>query len=314
VERVEIDTGAGLVLGGDVGGTATRLAVADLSGAVVAHASGPGGNPVSHPGAARQVLADTLARALAGLDPAAVRVGVVGMAGGGVLRDPAVRAAYEEVWLGAGLRVVPEVCSDVEVAFAAGTEVPDGDVLIAGTGAVAGRIRGHRLLASTGGHGWLLGDEGSGFWLGREAVRMTLRALDSGAQPGELGRSVLAELGVPGAGSEARSALIAAVHAGPPVALSALAPLVTRAHEAGDREAAGILQQAVVHLQQTLLRLGDPTPGHPVVLAGSLTRAGTLVGDRLRAWLTEQGADPRAAEEPVQGAVQLALRRCGEGS
>lgn len=312
--RAETDTGDGLVLGGDIGGTSTRLVVADLAGRVVARASGPGGNPVAHPDTARQVLAETLAGVLAGLDPAAVRVGVVGMAGSGAVRDPAVHEAYAEVWRLAGLVQPPEICPDLEVAFAAGTTEPDGVVLIAGTGAVAGRVRGHRLVSAAGGHGWLLGDEGSGFWIGREAVRATLRWLEGAAPPGELSRSVLERLGVAGSSPEARSDVVAAAHAGPPVALSALAPLVTRAHGAGDPAATAILAEAGEHLQRTVGGVGAVAAGEPVVLAGSLTSEGTVLGDRLRSWLAGLGARACLAEEPVIGAVRLAITRWREGS
>lgn len=67
-------------------------------------------------------------------------------------------------------------------------------MVIAGTGSVAARIEDHRLVASAGGHGWLLGDEGSAFWLGREAVRATLHALDRGRTDGDLVTAVLDEL------------------------------------------------------------------------------------------------------------------------
>ena len=49
-----------------------------------------------------------------------------------------------------------------------------GIVVIAGTGSVALGWDGERF-AYAGGHGYLLGDEGSAYWIGREAVRAALR-------------------------------------------------------------------------------------------------------------------------------------------
>lgn len=108
-----------------------------------------------------------------------VRAGVIGMAGGGALADPQVRESYDaalaRVW---AQRRTPGIArGDLKVAFAAGTESPAGGVLVAGTGSVAGRVVARRLTATVGGHGWLLGDEGSGFWLGREAVRLAFATL-----------------------------------------------------------------------------------------------------------------------------------------
>ena len=64
-------------------------------------------------------------------------------------------------------------------------------MLIAGTGSAAGLVRDHRLVRTADGHGWLLGDDGSGFWLGREAVRSVLRKLDLGEPIGLLGQAVV---------------------------------------------------------------------------------------------------------------------------
>lgn len=67
-------------------------------------------------------------------------------------------------------------------------------MLVAGTGAIAAEVRDLRLDRVADGHGWLLGDAGSGFWLGREAVRGLLADLDAGRAPTPLGRQVLTDL------------------------------------------------------------------------------------------------------------------------
>jgi glucosamine kinase len=298
------DTRDGLVLGGDVGGTSTRILVADLTGRVVGRGRG---SPVAHPETAHRAFADALAEALVEADPARVVAGVVGMAGSGAVRDPAVRAGYEQVWSSAGLTGTPDVRSDLEVAFAAGTEATEGSVLIAGTGAVSGRLRDGRLVAAVGGHGWLLGDEGSGFWLGREAVRATLRALEGVGPASPLTDSVLDALEVT-AGPQARALVVGAAYARPPVQLSALAPLVSRAHAAGDPAATALLDDAAAHLLATWDGLGPGRADGPVVLAGSLLAAGTYLGAAVRAGLTGRGGLPCSGDDPVEGAVRLALR------
>jgi N-acetylglucosamine kinase-like BadF-type ATPase len=47
---------------------------------------------------------------------------------------------------------------------------PEGAVLIAGTGAVPALVNGLDIIRTTDGHGWLLRDEGSGTWLGLQAL------------------------------------------------------------------------------------------------------------------------------------------------
>jgi glucosamine kinase len=297
-----------LALGGDLGGTSTRILVTDLAGRAVGRGAAGGGNPTAHPATAREALAvalmEALAEALRGLDPGQVRAGVLGMVGG-ALRDPTLRAAYDDAWSAVGLAGRPEVRSDVEVAFAAGTEATTGSVLVAGTGAVAARIEHGRLVATAGGHGWLLGDEGSGFWLGREAVRATLHALDAGDPPGALGEAVLSTLPDPGGG---RAALVQQAYAQSPVALSSLAPLVTAAHDAGDPVAGRIVLAAIDHLVALFGRLPDPQPREPVVLAGALTERGTPIGHALRRHLAERRLDVLSAQDPVTGAAAIARR------
>lgn len=88
--------------------------------------------------------------------------------------------------------------SDIEAAFASAPGTPaDGLALVAGTGAAATRISGRRCTVSVDGDGWLLGDEGSGFWIGRGAVRAALRMADGRGDPTTLARSVGLALGLP---------------------------------------------------------------------------------------------------------------------
>ncbi len=307
----------GLVLGGDLGGTSTRIVVVDPAGAVLGRGVAGGGNPVSNPDTSAAAFADALGRALREIDPRQVRSAVIGVAGGGRLRDPRVRAAFDESWWRCGLTCTPDYRSDLEVAYAAGTTEPSGSVLIAGTGAVAGVITDHRLGATADGDGWLLGDDGSGFWMGREAVRATLRFLESGTGGrGVLVRSVLSHL-VPttGGGESERNLVIRAVHDRAPVRLADLAPLVTTAYDAGDPAAVRIVEGAARLLADTLARLpGGHAPG-PLVLAGSLTRGQSPVGARLRDVLAAQaGRAPATASDEVWGAAWLALLAAGPGT
>ncbi|MET8982498.1 BadF/BadG/BcrA/BcrD ATPase family protein [Streptomyces sp. NPDC004539] len=98
-----------------------------------------------------------------------------------------------------GIPVPPiSIHSDIEAAFAGAPGHPaDGLALIAGTGSVAARVRGRVLVATSGGDGWLLGDDGSGFWIGRRAVRAALRAADGRDGPTTLVTLIGRALGVP---------------------------------------------------------------------------------------------------------------------
>jgi len=131
----------------------------------------------------------------AGVQPRDVRAACFGFAGAGREED---RALYLDIVrsLGlVGLTAEPEVASDVEIALDAATLGKDGAILISGTGSVCmGRAGGRRARA--GGQGPLLGDEGSGFDIGRKAIIACLRASDGREGPTVLSDIVPAFLGL----------------------------------------------------------------------------------------------------------------------
>ncbi|WP_152362775.1 N-acetylglucosamine kinase [Microlunatus speluncae] len=304
----------GVIIGADVGGTSTRVGVADLTGRFLAVAQGGPANPnaVGHEPAIaeiRRVTAEALSSAAtAAGEPLAITGVVIGLAGITGLADP----------IGFGRSALPPiepadpplaVVTDLAVAYASATPDPDGYALIAGTGAFAGRISSGVQVERRDGWGWLLGDDGSGFWLGREAVRATLTQLEHGRPLSPLARAVLGGA-VPDAEVPA-DALIRNSYARPPRELSHYAPLVTGL--AGhDPVAAEIADRAAELLAGTLGAL-DPVPGRPVVLAGSVLLARSMkrpspIGTRLRALLADRLDNPLFDAGPgVVGAAWLAV-------
>jgi glucosamine kinase len=293
-----------LLLGADIGGTATRVAVSTTTGEVLSVAAGPAGNPNSvgleiSAERIRTVSEQCLARA--GPDAAdRVVAAVIGLAGG-ARADEAFLTAVRPT----GLPVWPRLVPDLAVAYSSATPAPQGYVLVAGTGAVAGRVVAGELRERRDGWGWLLGDEGSGFWLGREVVRATLAGLQAGTKPlGPLAEDVIRL-----AGSRDPVAIVQLCYANPPVWLSTFAELVAR--HAGDPVARGIADRAAAHLVDTLLDL-DLDPVLPVVLAGSVATRPGPVRDALRARLDERLANPvLTAESGLVGALWLAAGTLG---
>lgn len=272
-----------LVLGVDAGGTATRALVATVSGERVGHARADGANPNTH-GTRRagRELARAVGAALDRAGPAArehLAAGVVGLAGVSALRDDAVRQGLVEELLAAGVPADRlRFAGDDEVAFASGTHESDGTVLIAGTGAIATRVEGRRRSRSADGMGWLIGDEGSAFWIGHQAARETARQLSRGTDLSPLARMVAKRV-IPGRrpvqGSEhlpeehAR-AFARTLTAQPPIGLAALAPLVSEAFAQGDEAAEVIVNAAAGHLAHAVHQVRSPGERRPVVLAGGV--------------------------------------------
>ncbi|MFE6618873.1 N-acetylglucosamine kinase [Streptomyces sp. NPDC057740] len=322
------------VVGLDAGGTRTRAVLAP------AHGGDPEGEGVSGPGNALTVpgaqLTEHLAEAVAQAVPEALRGHVVAVAGGfaGASRtapdEPGRVKAHAALVvalsrLGIDVDAI-EIHSDIEAAFAAAPGHPaDGLALVAGTGAVAMRITARACTATAGGDGWLLGDDGGGFWIGREAVRVALRMADGRGGATALGASVGRALDVPEdvlpaeppgpydtrvwtrARREAyRMHLLPAVLERPPVQLALLAPLVAEAavrHE--DPVAEGILETAADHLADTVRAL-EPRPGERIVATGGLLGPDGPLTTPLTARLHPLGLTLDWVPDGSRGAVALA--------
>ncbi|MFU8875059.1 N-acetylglucosamine kinase [Micromonospora sp. SL4-19] len=305
-----------VVVGLDVGGTSTRAAAFSLDGVRLGTGRAGGGNPTSHGAerAATELLA-ALRAALADIDPTRVRAGTIGLAGAGrLLADPQGRAAFDRAWSDAGLRCPYAVHGDALVAYASGTAAPDGTVLIAGTGAIAAEVRDLRLDRTADGHGWLLGDAGSGFWLGREAVRRLLSDLDRADPPGELGQRVLAELtGSPEVAARPRATaetVVQAVTQRPPVELARLAPLVVTAAREGEPTAQALIREAATLLAESVSRIRPTGMADPIVLGGGLLTGNTPLADAVRAELARRWPDAPlcTAGDGAAAAAWLAAR------
>lgn len=93
-----------------------------------------------------------------------------------------------------GAQVIIE--SDAFIASIGAIGIDPGVLLIAGTGSIViGRDK-DRSIFRVGGWGPHFGDEGSGFWIGREAVRAALRSIDTRDPAEEFANRVAAHLGL----------------------------------------------------------------------------------------------------------------------
>jgi len=197
------------------------------------------------------------------------------------------------------------VVHDSRLLLAAGG-AGSGVAVIAGTGsAVWGRNR-QGIEARAGGWGYLLGDEGSGYWLGREAVRHSLDMMNRGYASDELTRALLAACGV-----DHPNRLIALFHS-PDTGRqywAKHAKLVVAAAETGHEASQLMLEQAGQDLARmtvlALTLLGIPGP---VILGGGLGVNSTRLQSAFRKALASSGIhDVRIVDQdPVYGTKQLA--------
>ncbi|MEV4375887.1 BadF/BadG/BcrA/BcrD ATPase family protein [Streptosporangium sp. NPDC049644] len=302
------------VLGLDVGGTSSRALLIDADGRRAGYGVAGGGNPAAHGNAVAVAnIGLALRQALHGVDPVPVAGAVIGMAGAGALD----RLVFDPMWASAGLRVRPRLTGDLGIAFAAGTAEPRGTVLIAGTGAIAARIEDGEPVMIADGLGWLLGDQGSGFWLGRQAARAAAHALSKGEAGGTLTRLVVDALleGEPlpreragGTAEEMRELairLVVRAQSRPTLELARLAPLVSRAAAEGDPAALEIASTAARLLCETVAEVRPAGETSPIVLAGSVLTGEGPVGPAVRERL---GAATVIAGDGAGAAAWLAGR------
>ena len=215
----------------DAGGTSTRAVAVDRTGHVLGYGRAAGGNPTSAgiPAAVAAIGAAT-EQAVTGLPAGDVEAVGIAMAGE---KTDAFSAQLSECLGRLGLgRVVLQ--PDLLAMFHSGTHRLDGYGLIAGTGSIAARIRDGRLHRVVGGRGWLLGDAGSGFWIGHRVARAVVSALDGQGPPTALTSLVLTALGIDAAsGAGVAAGGVCAVRAAPGPAVGARPVCVRRCRGSG---------------------------------------------------------------------------------
>ena len=131
-----------------------------------------------------------------------------------------------------------EVCGDDEIALDAAFQGGAGILVIGGTGSVVLGRCGDGTRISAGGWGPVAGDEGSGYWIGREAVRKAFRSYDEGVETG------LLEAIMEAWGARDMGEVIGMANARPGPDFAGLTHAVVRCADAGDEIAARLLTKA----------------------------------------------------------------------
>jgi N-acetylglucosamine kinase-like BadF-type ATPase len=258
------------VVGVDAGGTCT-IAVArrgnETSQPFKADAANPSALGIER---AAEVIAQAVRGALNGDRAVAIAVGAAG----------AGRAKTAE-----GLRVAlslrfPDalvvVTDDTHIALRSMIPTGDGIVLIAGTGAIAYGEIGERSYRS-GGFGYAIGDDGSGFAIGSAALKLLLRSYEGRAPRDPMLDAIARNLGV----QTVMEALDYVYAGGSPIArVAALAPVVLEFAGSGERSASKIVQAAALELYElvrAVVRASQAAGALPLAFSGGLLRENNLL-------------------------------------
>ena len=296
------------VIGIDAGATKTECLLADEKGTVLAKARGNGLNlQLFSEDEVEFALASLASEVLNAQKTGSADALCIGMAGAGRERD---FRTMKRILGRLGVARENLVTHDAAIALVAGTGERFGVVLIVGTGAAAyGVDRGGRE-ARAGGWGPLLGDEGSGYWMGLRALRAVMRAYDGRAGETLLTRPILEQLGVDHA-----EALVHRVYRElAREEIAALAPLVQQAADLGDGEAQAIIDDAarefVRAVESVIGKLDLAGEGFRLVLSGGLWKAVPVLRQDFESLIKKVAPWATVSElaiEPARGAVAIAL-------
>lgn len=305
------------VIGIDAGGTKTVGLLSDAGGRVLSRARGGGANLLVH---GELEVEKVIYQILEDLEPpespelrgsiAAVCLGIAGVDRPG--QEQLVRRMLRRLGLRSGVRVV----NDAHVALVAGAPDGRGIVVVAGTGSIAYGADASGATARSGGWGYLLGDEGSAFWLGHAALRAGIRAADGRGPETSLYRRICNHLDLSPSGP---AGLVAwfydqelSRHR-----VAKLAFLVEQAAlEDSDSTAIALLDQAAYHLARAADAVAeqlDFSGEYPLILAGGVFKACPSIADRFVASFEPERAQVAILKgEPAEGAVTLALQALKE--
>jgi glucosamine kinase len=291
-----------IIVGVDAGGTAIDCLVERPQGIVRRRGEAANARTAGVDRAACRI-AQTVQATLDGTRPDAVAVGAAGAG------DPQVMHALERALRAYFPDAALAVYDDAAIALKAAVPQGDGIVLIAGTGSIAYASIGGKAYR-TGGYGYLLGDDGSGFSIGRAAIASVLRSYDGRIPREPLFEAIEERFGV----NDAQSLLSNVYHADDKVTeIASIAPLVIERASAGERVATKIVQAAaceLVDLVKSLVRLaGAGSRELPLAFCGGLFAENSLLTYLVE---TRLAADlplllpSRAIASPAHGALELA--------
>lgn len=294
----------------DIGGTGSRIVAVDAMTGDTVTADGPsvavGPSGIRTAELVGELLEHERIAHVLRTPPAAVAVGMSGVLslGGGVEH---LARSLKRRW--------PETAvvaaSDAVTALVGALGLEGGVVVSAGTGAVALGSDLAGIWQRVDGWGHVLGDDGSGAWIGMHGLRNALRQHDGRAPGGALilaARDAFGDL----------ESLPARIYTREDRAgvLASFAPKVLAAAEDGDAAAVAIAARAGSALAETALAALVPGLPRRVALTGGLAEAGGVLIERFRGTLSDADVDAVhiGSGASVEGAMIFARQAAEHGS
>ncbi len=297
----------GLGLGIDAGGTATRWRLVAADGSPLARGAA---EPLS--GHIFSAAAEARARGIvAAMAQAVARAGrpdgiVAGITG--LSREAPAVSLLQGVL--ADAFAVPDtrvfVAEDMWIAYLSHFALGEGILVYSGTGSIGYFLGEDKETIRIGGHGNLIDDGGSGFWIAREALKAVLRADEE--EPGAGWNTALGRTLAAAVGGATWNSVRTFVYGGDRGRIGSLGRAVGDAARQGDGAALRILSEAGRELARLATSLIRRVGARPVALAGGGSRIHPAIAEAFRAQVPAKIEVVRAEVDAALTAARLAAR------
>ena len=275
-----------LFVGIDGGGTKCKARLENEQGELLAEATtGPANVARDMQGSINNIV-DACTQCLLEADLSIERLSDlnVGMGLAGI-NLPAVKQAFQEHSLPFSSA---KVTTDLHIACLGAHHGEEGTIVIVGTGSsgIAVSAEDHRIL---GGHGFQVGDKGSGAWIGKNAIAHCLETLDGIVEPNELANAVMSHM-------DCRNTceLVALTVSAPPALFATLAPLVFDLAANKQVDALGIIDEAANYITTLTENLLLRSPDRLSYIGGVSDALSTYLPASLRQKMTPPLSPPES--------------------
>jgi len=207
------------------------------------------------------------------------------------------------------------VDSDAMVALAGAFGTGPGIIIVSGTGAICFGKSNEGKIFRSGGWGYLLGDEGSGYFIGREAIIAALKDLDGRAEKTNLRNCLENHFNL-----SSIDQIIPQIYQNKVdrIAIADIAPIVFEQANQGDSIAEEIIRRTGKELgilaRAVAQRLNFENDELKVALTGSIFKQKDMLINEISKELYEISWNIEISEpmfEPQYGAALLALQKSG---
>lgn len=265
-----------LSLGIDGGSSSAKWTLIDQTGAIISKGSS---NPIDghlyriESQEKMEKFLIELRKDLGALNPDQITIGITGL--GSVEK-------IEEYFLKAFPGSKLSIGTDVALAYRSEFKDGEGIYLYAGTGSIAVHITKTGEEISIGGWGYLLGDEGAGYWIGRAALRHLMNQIEELSSLDELSNAISQIIG----GSDWPS-IRQFVYSKDRSAIAGLTPIVANCASNGSKSAAAILDNAANHLAELALRMERrlESANMPIAFGGGISSPALGIGQAIKSKL-----------------------------